>query len=296
MSVDGARLAPWLFVPIWASGFVSARLAMPHAPPLSFLSWRFALSALCLALWLAWSRPAWPRRNARLDWVGLGHVAVAGLLMQVGYLGGVWSAVRWGMGAGLIAILVGLQPMVTAVWLHLRGTVPVRAHQWWGLLIGLVGVALAVGHKLDQGEVGWANGLAAVGALAAITVGTLYQKAHVPAIDVRIAQLVQMIASFGAMGPLSLFEPGGLGTSAWPWHPDLVVALAWSVLGLTLGGSSLLFWLIARGAAMRVTSLLYLVPPMTAVMAWALFGEALGWHVLLALVLTATGVWLVNRR
>ena len=296
MSERGAGLAPWLFVPIWASGFVSARLAMPHAPPLSFLSWRFALSALCFGVWLAFSRPAWPRRSGRLDWRGLGHVALAGLLMQVGYLGGVWTAVRWGMGAGLIAIIVGLQPVITAAWLHGRGQEDVRRAQWLGLILGLAGVALAVSHKLGQGEVSLGSGLMALGALAAITIGTLYQKAHVPAVDVRVAQWVQMLASFAAMAPLSLLESGQMGWQPQRWHPDLALALAWSVLGLTLGGSSLLFWLIARGAAMRVTSLLYLVPPMTALMAWALFREPLGLHVLLALGLTAAGVWLVNRR
>ena len=296
MSERGAAVAPWLFVPIWATGFVAARLAMPHAPPLSFLSWRFALSALSLMLWLAISRPPWPRRAGRLDWRGLGHVAFTGLLMQVGYLGGVWTAVRWGMGAGLIAIIVGLQPVITAAWLHLRGQEAVRATQWLGLALGLAGVALAVGHKLGQGEVTLGSGAVALGALAAITIGTLYQKVHVPAMDVRVAQWVQMVAAFAAMAPLSWLETGGLGWRPQHWHPDLAVALGWSVLGLTLGGSSLLFWLIARGAAMRVTSLLYLVPPTTALMAWALFREPLGPHVILALALTAAGVWLVNRR
>lgn len=296
MSARGAWLAPWLFVPIWASGFVSARLAMPHAPPLSFLAWRFALSAACCGLWLLWSRPAWPQRDGRLDRRGLGHVAITGLLMQVGYLGGVWTAVRWGMGAGLIAIIVGLQPMLTAAWLHVRGLDTVQTRQWLGLVLGLAGVALAVGHKLGQGALSLGSMAMAFGALAAITVGTLYQKAQVPAMDVRVAQTVQMLAAFGLMGPLSLLESGGMGWPPSVWPAELSIALAWSVLGLTLGGSSLLFWLIARGAAMRVTSLLYLVPPMTAVMAWGLFDEPLGVHVLLALALTATGVWLVNRR
>ena len=230
-----------------------------------------------------------------MDWRVLGHVAVTGVLMQVGYLGGVWIAVRWGMGAGLIALIVGLQPVITAAWVRLHGHERVSTLQWVGLALGLAGVGLAVSHKLGVGEIGWGSGAMALSALAAITVGTLYQKAHVPPMDVRVAQWVQMAAAFAVMAPLSLLEPTGLGWQVRQWHPELAAALAWSVLGLTLGGSSLLFWLIAKGAAMRVTSLLYLVPPTTALMAWLMFDEPLGPHVLAALALTAAGVWLVNR-
>lgn len=286
--------APWVFVPIWAMGFVSARLAMPYAPPMSFLAWRFALSALGFLVWVAVVRAPWPRRQGALDWRVLGHVGVAGLLMQVGYLGGVWTAVRWGMGAGLVALIVGLQPVITAAWVRARGHESVGAAQWIGLVLGLSGVLVAVSHKLGQGEVTVANAGVALVALAAITVGTLYQKAHVPPMDTRVAQAVQMLASFAVMAPLSALEPTGMGPMR-EWPAPLVIALAWSVFGLTIGGSSLLFWLIARGAATRVTSLLYLVPPMTAVMAWLLFDEPLGGRIAVALALTAAGVWLVNR-
>lgn len=280
---------PAVFVLIWSTGFIVARYGMPHAPPLTFLSWRYALSVLCFGVWIVLARAAWPQ-GAR-QW---GHLCVTGVLMHAGYLGGVWAAVKAGMGAGTIALLVGLQPVLTALWLSRsqsgeNGT-HVSSRQWAGLMLGLAGLVLVVWRKLGAGELSTLNLSLAVLALLSITAGTLYQKRFVAPCDVRTANLVQLLAALVVSCPLALLEAEPIVL-----HPHFVGALAWSVLGLTLGGSSLLYLLIQRGAATRVTSLLYLVPPTTAVMAWLLFDEALTPLMLFGMALTALGVWLVAR-
>ena len=294
MSDPGAALArqqallaamPWVFVGVWSTGFVVARLAMPHAPPLTFLTWRYAFSLLAFGLWIRAAGVAWPQ--GRAQW---GHLSVSGVLMHAGYLGGVWAAVRAGMPAGTAALIVGLQPLFTALWVSGRGHYPVSVMQWLGLLLGLGGLVLVVWPKMGMGEVTAPNLALALLALASITIGTLYQKHHVRPADVRSANFVQIAAALVVTAPLALLEPGAM-----QWHPDLLVALAWSVLVLSLGGSSLLMMLIQRGAATRVTSLLYLVPPCTALLAWLLFGErmaASGWA---GMALCAVGVGLVLR-
>lgn len=277
---------PAVFVGIWSTGFVVARLAMPHAPPLGFLCWRYALSLLAFALWIRLAGVRWPQ--GRAQWW---HLSVSGVLMHAGYLGGVWSAVRAGIPAGTVALIVGLQPLLTAVWVSGRGQQRVLALQWLGLLMGFGGLALVVWHKFGVGEVTAANLSLSLLALAAITAGTLYQKRHVLAVDVRSGNAVQLGAALLVTLPVAAFEPGQVA-----WVPDVVLAMVWSVLALTLGGSSLLMMLIQRGAATRVSSLMYLVPPCTAVLAWLLFGERMGLASWLGMGLCAAGVWLVLRR
>ena len=280
-------LMPVVFVLIWSTGFVVARFGMPHAPPMGFLAWRFALSVAAFLVWIMLSGAPWPR--GRSQWL---HLALTGILMHAGYLGGVWAAVKLGLGAGTSALIVGLQPVLTALWLSSRGEQHrVAPQQWLGLLLGLAGLVLVVGQRLGLGEVTGANVGLALLALVSITTGTLYQKRWVQPCDVRTANTVQLGAAFLATLPFTWFE-----TAAIEMHPELLGAMAWSVLVLTLGGSSLLYLLIQRGAATRVTSLMYLVPPCTAVMAWLLFGETLTWTVLLGLALTAVGVGLVVRQ
>ena len=276
---------PWVFVGVWSTGFVVARLAMPHAPPLTFLVWRYALSLLAFGLWIRIAGVAWPR--GRAQW---GHLAVSGVLMHAGYLGGVWAAVKAGIPAGTVALIVGLQPVLTALWVSQRGRQAVPALQWLGLALGLLGVGLVVWPRLSTGEVTAFNLALSLAALVSITVGTLYQKQHVTAVDVRSGNFVQLLAALLVSIPLAGLEAGTM-----QWHPDLLLALAWSVLGLSLGASSLLMMLIQRGAATRVTSLFYLVPPCTAALAWLLFGEPLGWATGLGMALCAVGVGLVLR-
>lgn len=277
---------PAVFVLIWSTGFVVARYGMPHAPPMTFLAWRYALSVAAFAVWIALARPAWPRERAQ--WA---HLAVTGVLMHAGYLGGVWAAVKAGIPAGTVALIVGLQPLLTALWVSWSGSEHrVGARRWLGLLLGLAGLALVVGRKFGLGEVTPLNLALSVLALASITAGTLYQKRHLAPCDVRTANAVQLLAAFAVTAPLAALEAEPMVL-----HPELVGAMAWSVLVLTLGGSSLLYLLIQRGAATRVTSLMYLVPPCTAVLAWWLFDEALGPVVLAGIALTAVGVALVVR-
>ena len=278
---------PWVFVGIWSTGFVVARLGMPHAGPFGFLTWRFGLSVLAFVLWVALSGARWPQGGAQWR-----HLAVTGALLHAGYLGGVWAAVKAGLGAGMAALLVGLQPLLTAMWVAYSGQeTRLVWRQWAGVALGLAGVLLVVGHKLGHGEVNAANAAMAIAALLSITAGTLYQKRFVAPCDVRTANAVQLGTSFLLCLPLALW----VESEPLRWHPELIVAMAWSVLGLTLGGSSLLYLLIQRGAATRVSSLMYLVPPCTAVLAWAMFNEALGPGVAAGFACAAAGVGLVMR-
>ena len=281
------RVVPVIFVLIWSTGFVVARYAMPHAGPMDFLALRFLCSGGLFLGWVWWAGAIWPR--GRAQW---GHLAVTGLLMHVGYLGGVWMAVKLGLGAGMASLIVGLQPVLTALWLTaMAGSgAKVRWLQWLGLALGLAGLVLVVWHKLHLGQAAPNNVMLAALALASITVGTLYQKRWVAPCDVRTASAVQLLAALAVTAPLALLE-----TYPFDWHPELLGALVWSVLVLTLGGSSLLYVLIQRGAATAVTSLMYLVPPCTAVLAWWLFDELLTPLSLLGLACTAAGVALVVR-
>jgi drug/metabolite transporter (DMT)-like permease len=278
------RAMPAVFVLIWSTGFIVARFGMPFAPPMKFLAWRYFFSVICFVVWVVAAKVALPADRAQVK-----HLAVTGILMHAGYLGGVWGAVKMGMGAGLAALLAGLQPLLTAVWVSSRGGT-VSQRQWAGLALGFGGLALVVWQKLGVGEITTVNFLLAVGALLSITAGTLYQKRFVAPCDVRSANLVQLCAAFVVTVPLTLLE-----NESMQWNTQLAGAMSWSVLALTLGGSSLLYLLIQHGAATTVTSLLYLVPPTTAVMAWLLFGEAITALTVGGIALTALGVSLVVR-
>ena len=277
---------PWVFVLIWSTGFVVARFGMPHAPPMTFLTWRFALSVAAFLVWIRLSGARWPQ--GRVQWL---HLAVVGLLLHGGYLGGVWAAVKGGMSAGTAALIVGLQPLLTALWLSGTGHAQrASVRQWVGLVLGLAGLVLVVWRKLGLGEASGPTVTLAVVALLSITSGTLWQKRFVRPGDVRTANTVQLMAAFLAALPFALAE-----SEPFRWNAQSGAAMAWSVLVLTLGGSSLLVLLIQRGAATQVTSLMYLVPPCTAVLAWMLFAEALTPGVLAGMALTAVGVWMVVR-
>ncbi len=279
------RAMPMVFVLIWSTGFIVARYGMPNSPPFTFLLLRYALSIACFLPWIFFAKVRWP--ESRTQWA---HLAVTGIFMHAGYLGGVWAAVKSGMGAGLSALIVGLQPVITAIWLSSMGG-HVTRRQWQGLLLGFAGLSMVVSRKLEGGiEVTpWSVSMALM-ALCAITTGTLYQKRFVQACDVRSANTVQLMAAFVVTLPIALLEAEPV-----QWNAQMMGAMAWSVVGLTLGGSSLLYLLIQRGAAATVTSLMYLVPPATAVIAWFLFDEAITWVTLAGIAVTAVGVSLVVR-
>lgn len=291
---------PAVFVLIWSTGFIVAKFGLPFAPPLTFLVIRYLLSIICFLIWARLARASWPRGCQQ--WL---HLAVTGLLMHAGYLGGVWIAVKGGMGSGLTALVVGLQPVLTALWVAWLGassasnsSQPVQAvqaavtsRQWIGLVLGFGGLVLVVARKFGAGSEVTALTLGcAVFALLSITVGTLYQKRFVQTADVRSANAIQLGAALLVTLPLSLLEQEAI-----VWNPSFVGAMAWSVLALTLGGSSLLYLMIQRGAATSVSSLMYLVPPTTAMMAWVLFNESITLTTLIGTALTALGVSLVVR-
>jgi drug/metabolite transporter (DMT)-like permease len=280
------RAMPVVFVLIWSTGFIVARYGMPFAPPMKFLVLRYALSIACFLPWILLAGVRWPAN--RTQWM---HLCVTGVLMHAGYLGGVWAAVRAGMGSGLAALIVGLQPVLTALWMACVGAT-ILPRQWAGLLLGFIGLFMVVSGKFGLGgEADVFNVALALGALFSITLGTLYQKRFVAPCDVRTANAVQLGAAFLVTLPLALIEP-----EAMQWNPQLIGAMAWSVLGLTLGGSSLLYLLIQRGAAASVASLMYLVPPVTAFIAWMLFDEPITAITIAGTLLTAIGVALVVRQ
>ena len=288
------RSMPAVFVVIWSTGFIVAKFGLPYAPPLTFLSIRYLLSIVCFLLWISFARASWPQ--GRQQWL---HLAVTGVLMHGGYLGGVWVAVKSGMGSGLTALIVGLQPVLTAVWISWLGSSNqladsqnrVTPRQWIGLALGFGGLLLVVARKLGAGSEVTALTLGcAVFALFSITAGTLYQKRFVAPTDVRSANAIQLAAALLVTLPLALLE-----TEVIDWRPEFIGAMAWSVLALTVGASSLLYLLIQRGAATAVTSLFYLVPPTTALMAWLLFNEVITLATVIGTMLTAVGVSLVVR-
>ena len=289
----GSRVARWVavgvplgFVLLWSTGFVVARWSAPHSPPMVFLAFRVAFAAAVLALWALLARAPWPERKS------MWHLAFAGVLVQGCYLAGVWVAISQGMPAGLTALIVNLQPVLTALaapwWLGERQSL----RGWVGLFLGFAGVAMVVAHRVSIDHLALSSILFSVIALGGITAGSLWQKRYVPQFDLRTGTCVQYLASFLIFAPLAwLFE------GVWPaWHPDLLGTMLWSVFALSIGAVFLMFILMRRGEATRVASLFYLVPPVTALMAWALFREPFGWMATFGMVVTAVGVSLVQVR
>ena len=273
-----------LFVLIWSTGFIGARYGMPWAEPATFLSLRFAGVLLLMApAVIALQVPLPPRRQ-------VGHLAVAGALIQGGYLLGVFIAIRHGMGAGLAALIVGLQPVLTAFLVTLVGE-RLAPRQWLALALGLAGVALVVAERLTLSGLSLVAVAAEIGALLAITFGTIYQKRFTPVFDLRTGSLIQFSAALLVVVPVALVAE----TREVSWTTELVGALLWSIMALSLGAVSLLFLLIRRGAATRVASLMYLTPAVTAIMAWLLFGERITWVMALGMAVTAGGVSMMVR-
>lgn len=276
---------PLFFVFLWSTGFIVARYGLPYAPPLTFLLLRFlgVLAILVPAVLLL--RAPWPKGK-------VGHVALAGLLLQAGYLSGVWCAIKLGMPAGLSALIVGMQPILTAFAAPLIGE-RVRPRQWIGLAFGLGGVALVVYAKITLVGLSWQAIALALFALLSITAGTLYQKHFCPKFDLRTGTVIQFAASFMAVLPFAWMLEDAASIQ---WTPQFLGAWAWSVLALSIGAIFLLFALIRRSDATQVTSLLYLTPPTTAVMAWAMFGEVLNWMGIAGMALAVIGVIFVVKQ
>ena len=280
-----SRAFPFLFVVLWSTGFIGARLGLPHIEPLTFLLLRYLVVIGSMVVLALAFRAPWPQTPSA--WL---HIGIAGLLLHGVYLGGVFIAISWGLPAGVASLVVGVQPLLTAVgagWL-LGETVLRR--QWLGLLLGLAGVALVVVNKIG-GTFGVAALLPAVAALIGITAGTLYQKRFCPSFDWRTGSVAQVVPTAIVTGLLAWC----LETGKIDWTGELVFALGWLVLVLSLGAVSLLNWLIRHSNAVNIASLFYLVPPCTAVFAWLLFGETFTGLALVGMVLTVWGVYLARK-
>ncbi len=276
--------APAVFVLLWSSGFIGAKYGLPYAEPFTFLLLRFLIVAVLFAVmaWMAGAR--WPTRLASL------HIAVAGVMIHAVYLGGVFVAIHRGLPAGTAALITALQPLLTAIAAGPYLGERITARQWTGLSFGLLGVLIVVQRKLGigEGDVG-AVVAAGVGVLG-ITAGTLYQKRHGGAVDVRTGSVVQFGASALVMLPLAWFTE----SMQVHWTEEFLFALSWLCLVLSLGAISLLLWMIRHGAAARVASLFYLVPPVTALIAWMLFDENFGLPGLAGMAIVVAGVALVT--
>ncbi|BAL22874.1 DMT family transporter [Azoarcus sp. KH32C] len=284
-----AALTPLLFVLLWSTGFIGAKFGLPYAEPLTFLATRYVLVIALMGALALLMRAPWPK-----DLRQVGHIGVAGLLLQATYLGGVFMAIHRGLPAGVTALVVGMQPLLTALgagWLLGERVTP---RQWAGLALGFVGVTLVVSNKVSVGsglaELGWMLA-PALAALAGITGGTLYQKRFCPSFDLRTGAVIQFVPSLTVTG----FLASRSETMHIVWSGQFVFALLWLVLVLSLGAISLLNVLIRNGSAVNVASLFYLTPPTTALMAWMLFGETLSGVALAGMVVAVAGVWLARK-
>lgn len=280
------RLAPIIFVLLWSTGYIAAKFALPAAEPMTFLAWRYALVfALFALVALLWRHP-WPRQPIRYL-----HLSITGISLHCVGLGGVFIGIDRQIEAGVSALIMGLQPVLAAlaaaVLMHER----LAARQVVGLALGFAGVALVVGDRLDNGA-GTLSGVAwNLLGMVAVTTGTLYQKARNQNVNPFTGATIQFAAA--ALACVLLSYAFGEGPST--WSSQVLGALAWSVLVLSIAATMLLYWLISQGAVAQVSSLFYLVPVSAALIAWPLFGEQLSLHALVGMMITIMGVALVMR-
>ncbi|WP_299756350.1 DMT family transporter [uncultured Chloroflexus sp.] len=287
VSTHLATIAPFLFVLLWSTGFIGARFGLPHIEPFTFLSIRFVLVLIILGgLTVMFQQPWLAQASA------YGHSAIVGILLHSGYLGGVFFAIDGGMPAGLTALIVSLQPILTALISQWALGEQIAWRQWFGLALGLIGVAAVVSDKLMVAGPPLVTPVtltAAIIALLATTAGTLYQKRFGAGLPLLSGTWAQYLGALLVTAPLALlFEKQVID-----WQPALIGALLWLTLVLSIGAILLLMLLIRARTAARVSSLFYLVPPATAVEAWFLFGERLGWLAVGGLVIASVGVALV---
>ena len=280
------RFYPLLFVFLWSTGFIGAKYGLPYAEPLSFLLTRYCLVIALMAVIALATRAPWPREPRQ--WL---HIAVSGLLVHAVYLGGVFVSIKHGLPAGIASLVVGMQPLLTALgagWLlHER----VSARQWGGLALGFVGVSLVVSGKFGEGAALGPMLIPALVALLGITAGTLYQKRFCAQFDLRSGSVIQFVPTALAT---ALAVAGFEGFHV-EWTNDFLFALGWLVLVLSIGAISLLNLLIRSGSAVNVASLFYLTPISTAVIAWVIFGENLTLTATVGMALAVSGVYLVAR-
>lgn len=272
---------PLLFVLLWSTGFIGARMGLPHSEPLTFLFVRYVLVVALLLLLAVLSKAPWPTRS--IDWW---HIGVAGLFIHGVYLGGVFMAISMGLPTGVAALVVGLQPLLVAVGAGWFLNERVLQRQWLGLILGLAGVILVLVNKLGA-DFALQALLPCVISLLSITCGNLYQKRFCPQFDWRTGAIAQFVPTMLLTGiAANLTESMHID-----WVPEMVFAMGWLVLVLSLGAVSLLNWLIRNNNAVNVASLFYLVPPCTSMVAWLLFGETFATIALAGMGLVVWGVY-----
>ncbi len=281
-------LTPAIFVFLWATGFIGAKFGLPYAEPLTFLVWRFGIVVVLFVFVSLLMKAPWPKTPTEAF-----HSLMTGMLIHGLYLGGVFWAIARGMPAGVSALIVGFQPIITAIFAGLLLGEKISVKQWIGLMIGLAGLALVLGPRLPGGGTAWGDNSALLLntiALGGITLGTIYQKAFVPSTDLRTGGVFQYIGGWlvVALGML-LFEDGRI-----EWSPQLIGAMAWLVVALSFGATTLLMLLIRRGAVSKVATLFYLVPAVTSLIAWLLFDEILNPLQLAGVGVIMFAVWLAT--
>lgn len=284
-----ARLAPAIFVLLWSTGWVVAKYAAFFADPLTFLALRYSLAILLFIGFCAATGARWPR-----SWNVIGHAIVSGILLHGLYLGAVWWAIGEGVPAAISGIIAGLQPLMTAAVAPFLISENLSRQQRLGLMLGFSGIALAVLPKVlaIDNEIHLLPVVINVLGMGAVTYGTLYQKQHLQTGDIRAIAALQYVGALIVTLPLALM----LEEMQVTWNLELVAALAWSVLGLSMGAIALLLYLIRRGQVSRAASLIYLVPPLAAVQAALFFGEALTWPMIIGTFIAVAGVYLTNRK
>lgn len=277
---------PLFFVFLWSTGFIGAKYGLPYAEPLTFLLLRYCAVIVLMSVFATLAKAKWETKPSKMF-----HLAVAGSLIHGCYLGGVFVAISLGLSAGVVSLIVGMQPLLTALLAPLVVGERMRPLQWVGLLLGLVGVTLVLSQRIHSGF--GLHGLYwALGALLGITVGTLYQKKHCAHFDWRTGAVMQFIGAFAVTLPVALL----IEHFHVQWTGHFVFALSWLVLVLSLGAVTLLNTLIRSGTAVNVASLFYLVPPATALIAWLMFNESFTLIQTLGLVVAVTGVALARRQ
>lgn len=280
------RFAPAFFVVMWSSGFIFVKLGTPYTEPFTFLAVRFSIVTVLFGFLAFAAGARWPA-----TWREAGHIAAAGALVQGLYLGGVFWAISRGLGAGIVALIMGLQPLLTAAAAGVAIGERVTPRQWIGLAVGFAGVALVVADRDFSGSDDAAALVANGVALVALAAGVLYQKRYAVAMDLRAGSTIQFAVSAVLAGAGAILTED----MRVEWTGEFVLALAWLVLALSLANSLILLALIRRGAAAKVSSLFYLVPAVTALMAYALFDERLGPVALAGMVVAIGGVAMATR-
>ena len=281
------KLIPWVFVWIWSTGFIAAKYGLPYAEPFTLLSYRFVITLFFLLILIIYKKSPWP--ETRLDFF---HLLIAGVLIHGVYLGGVFQALKWGMPAGLGAMVIGLQPICMALVAGVLLKEEVSKKQWTGLIMGLVGLYLVLFDSLDLTEQIAFDGFpiwavfAVIISLFAISIGTIYQKRFCSNMNLYSGAWVQYFsASILCILIVLFFENGEVS-----WSRTFILAMTWQVLGLSIGAILLLMTMIKKDALASVGSYFYLVAPLVAIQAWFLFEETIGLSALAGVVLISFGV------